>query len=115
MNLDQDRSSFTGHVDVSRETLARIDQYVEIVLAENQVQNLIARSTETEIWTRHILDSAQLLPLAPAWARTCLDVGSGGGGVTTESEEEVGREVLHFDMVVEGLLLGRNRSAIDLT
>ena len=44
-----------------------------------------------------------------------LDVGSGGGGVTTESEEEVGREVLHFDVVVEGLLLGRNRSAIDLT
>ncbi len=44
-----------------------------------------------------------------------LDVGSGGRGVTTESEKEVGREVLHFECGCRRVFLGRNRSAIDLT
>lgn len=44
-----------------------------------------------------------------------LDVGSGGGGVTTESEKKVGREVLHCDCGCRSVFLGRNRSAIDLT
>lgn len=47
-----------------------------------RVQNLVSRETLGRIWTRHILDSLQLLPLLP---RTdvrglhVLDLGSGGG------------------------------------
>ncbi len=40
--------------------------------------NLIAPSTEPILWTRHIADSLQLLPLAPG-ARIWVDLGSGGG------------------------------------
>jgi len=40
--------------------------------------NLIARSTEAKIWTRHVADSLQLVALAPH-ARTWVDLGSGGG------------------------------------
>ena len=40
--------------------------------------NLVATSTLNELWTRHIADSLQLLPLAPE-ARTWVDLGSGGG------------------------------------
>ena len=43
-----------------------------------QRNNLIAPSTEAEVWTRHIADSLQLLDLAPA-ARIWIDLGSGAG------------------------------------
>ncbi len=41
--------------------------------------NLIGRTTIEEVWTRHVLDSAQLAPLIPAEAKTLTDLGSGGG------------------------------------
>lgn len=40
--------------------------------------NLASASTLEELWSRHILDSAQLVPLAPH-AMRWLDLGSGGG------------------------------------
>ena len=40
--------------------------------------NLTAASTRDEFWTRHVADSAQLIPLAPE-ARHWVDLGSGGG------------------------------------
>lgn len=52
--------------------------YVELLRAEAARQNLIARSTLNDVWHRHILDSLQLLPLAPV-AGLWLDVGSGAG------------------------------------
>lgn len=65
--------------DVPRETLARLERYVELLLDENSRQNLIARSTADEIWQRHIFDSAQLVPLAPWTDSLWLDIGSGAG------------------------------------
>jgi len=56
----------------------RLAHFVDMLLAENAAQNLVARSTLADVWSRHILDSAQLLDLAPPeglWA----DIGSGGG------------------------------------
>ena len=40
--------------------------------------NLIASSTIPHVWTRHVADSLQLLPLAPQ-ARRWADLGSGAG------------------------------------
>ncbi|WP_010542704.1 16S rRNA (guanine(527)-N(7))-methyltransferase RsmG [Sphingomonas elodea] len=63
---------------VSRETA--VERFGGILAAEAENQNLIARSTLDTIWSRHLTDSAQLVPLAAAapdgiW----LDVGSGAG------------------------------------
>ena len=41
--------------------------------------NLVGRTTMDEVWVRHVLDSAQVVPLIPAEARTVADLGSGGG------------------------------------
>lgn len=63
---------------VPRETIERLDAFVALLRLRSGEQNLIAASTLETIWQRHILDSAQLLPLAPArglW----LDMGSGAG------------------------------------
>lgn len=79
MTDDRGRSIFLRHYPVPRETLQMLDLYAEMLLVENRNQNLVAKSTEADFWTRHVLDSAQLVPLMPANARTCLDVGSGAG------------------------------------
>jgi 16S rRNA (guanine527-N7)-methyltransferase len=64
--------------DVSRETKSKLDQFARLLLAENQHQNLIARSTEAAMWHRHLADAAQLLSFAPS-ASSWVDIGSGAG------------------------------------
>ena len=57
-----------------------IDHYVALLTVEADQQNLIAASTIGSVWARHIVDSAQLVPLVStrregAW----VDIGSGAG------------------------------------
>jgi 16S rRNA (guanine527-N7)-methyltransferase len=77
-DLAADRARALTLTPVSRETLGRLDRFVETLLAWQQRINLIAPSTEPKLWTRHIADSLQLLALAPQ-AKTWVDLGSGGG------------------------------------
>jgi 16S rRNA (guanine527-N7)-methyltransferase len=77
-SLADNRAEALALTPVSRETEARLDCFVELLLDWQQRMNLIARSTEPVIWTRHVADSLQLLPLAPR-ARTWVDLGSGAG------------------------------------
>jgi 16S rRNA (guanine527-N7)-methyltransferase len=72
------RGAVLAELDVPRETLDRLDQYARMLTAENERQNLVAKSTIPELWTRHIDDAAQLLALAPLRA-SWLDIGSGAG------------------------------------
>ncbi len=51
---------------------------VEVLLRWQKTINLVGRATLDDVWTRHILDSAQLAPLVPK-ARTLADLGSGAG------------------------------------
>jgi len=77
-NLAADRARALQLTPVSRETAARLDRFVDVLTAWQRRINLIAPSTETKLWTRHVADSLQLLPLAPD-ARVWADLGSGGG------------------------------------
>ena len=65
-------------LDVSRETLTRLERFAAEFQKWNQRINLAAASTIDDIWSRHILDSAQILPLGGNALRW-LDLGSGGG------------------------------------
>jgi 16S rRNA (guanine527-N7)-methyltransferase len=77
-DLKADKARALALCPVSRETEERLDRFVEVLLLWQGKLNLIAPSTLREVWTRHIADSLQLLPLAPK-ARTWVDLGSGGG------------------------------------
>jgi 16S rRNA (guanine527-N7)-methyltransferase len=77
-DLAADRDVALALTPVSRETLARLDRFVETLLDWQQRTNLIAASTVPKLWTRHVADSLQLLDLAPA-ARVWADLGAGGG------------------------------------
>lgn len=73
-----DKAAALKLTPVSRETAARLDRYVDLLVEWQAKTNLIAPSTLPQLWTRHISDSLQLLDLAPS-AKTWLDFGSGGG------------------------------------
>ena len=60
--------------------LNRINKFVKFLLSYNKKYNLISQSSETDIWTRHILDSAQLVKFIEFDDNSSLsDLGSGGG------------------------------------
>ena len=60
--------------------LNRINKFVKYLLSFNKKYNLISQSSETDIWTRHILDSAQLVKFIEFDDNSSLsDLGSGGG------------------------------------
>ena len=63
---------------VSAAAKARLETYVARLKKWQATHNLVAPSTLGEIWQRHVLDSAQLLAMAPQ-ARRWIDLGSGAG------------------------------------
>src|SRR5262245_52867962 len=73
-----DRERALALTPVSRETLERLDRFVALLLTWQRTNSLIAPSTVSHLWTRHIADSLQLLDLAPH-ARVWVDLGAGGG------------------------------------
>jgi 16S rRNA (guanine527-N7)-methyltransferase len=73
-----EREEVLARLAVSRETVDRLDTFVNALRRWQDVQNLVAPSTLPHIWTRHVLDSAQLLPLTGESAQI-VDLGSGAG------------------------------------
>ena len=70
---------FAEIIPVSRETLARLEAYAELLTRWSARINLIGRDTIADLWRRHILDSAQLRAFVPDRARNMIDLGSGAG------------------------------------
>jgi len=66
-------------VDVSRETRDQLEALVHTLGRWQKAINLVGKATLEDIWVRHILDSAQLVPLIPKKAQSLVDLGSGGG------------------------------------
>ncbi len=77
-DLRADKARALALCPVSRETETRLDMLVDVLLLWQKKFNLVASSTLKEVWTRHIANSLQLLPLAPE-ARVWADFGSGAG------------------------------------
>ncbi|MCP1847533.1 MULTISPECIES: 16S rRNA (guanine(527)-N(7))-methyltransferase RsmG [unclassified Bradyrhizobium] len=74
----KDKAAALALTPVSRETEARLDRYIALLLAWQAKTNLVAPSTLPTLWTRHVSDSLQLLSLMPT-AKSWVDLGSGGG------------------------------------
>lgn len=74
------RAWLTSELHVTRETLEQIEAFLGMLRAEMANQNLIAEASWPDVWSRHVVDSAQLLRFAPRddtglW----MDMGSGAG------------------------------------
>ena len=75
--LKIDKLSFSN---VSRETLRELNDYSKEIIRRNSSINLISKSTEKSINSRHIEDSAQTIDfINKNDIKVCTDLGSGAG------------------------------------
>lgn len=65
--------------DVSRETLSALEIYAALLVKWQARINLVAKDSLPDLWRRHFLDSAQLVPLLPQGGSPITDLGSGAG------------------------------------
>ena len=66
-------------INVSRETLRRLEIYAALLTKWQGKINLVGPATLPDLWTRHFLDSAQIIPLLPGEPGVLVDLGSGAG------------------------------------
>lgn len=59
--------------------MARLTAYLDLLVKWRDSANLVSRASLADPWRRHMLDSAQLLPLLRNPAGPLLDIGSGAG------------------------------------
>ena len=66
-------------LNFSDHSIEKLKKFSNLVLKENQNYNLISKSTENQIWHRHILDSAQLVKFIDFNLNSMADLGTGAG------------------------------------
>ena len=71
--------TFTRFTQVSRETITSLKKYENILIDANKKLNLVGNSTIKDIWTRHFLDSVQVIDFIDENDKTLVDIGSGAG------------------------------------
>jgi 16S rRNA (guanine527-N7)-methyltransferase len=69
---------FVDEIGADPARLADVEQFRVMLVDANRRMNLVGDSTLADFWTRHFLDSAQLLAIAPE-AGTWADLGAGAG------------------------------------
>jgi len=76
--MDLDVEFFIKKFNVSRETIEKLNKYKEFLLSSNKSLNLIGKTTENHVFTRHFIDSAQIYDLIEDKSEI-IDLGSGAG------------------------------------
>lgn len=71
--------TFSRFTQVSRETIRSLNIYENILINVNKKFNLIGNSTIDQIWTRHFLDSFQVIDFIKENDKSLIDIGSGAG------------------------------------
>ncbi len=87
-------------LQVSRETIKSLNVYETLLLENNRKLNLISKSTENIIKTRHILDSAQIIDFIDKKSKICADLGSGAGfpGIVLSILFREGKSSIRMDL-----------------
>ena len=71
--------TFSRFTQVSRETITSLKKYEYLLVKANKSLNLIGNSTINQIWTRHFLDSYQVIDFIDKNDNSLVDLGSGAG------------------------------------
>lgn len=116
----QDRQLFIENcsklnIELSEDKLARIDQYALLLEKWNKKFNLVGPDTIPHIYSRHILDCAQIVPFINK-DDFVLDIGAGAGlpsiviailtGAKVHACERVGKKIQFMREVKRQLNLG---------
>ena len=73
INILQNQLNFTS------KSIATLKIFVDVLINANKKHNFISKSTEADIWHRHVLDSAQLVKFIDFSKGSLSDLGSGAG------------------------------------
>jgi 16S rRNA (guanine527-N7)-methyltransferase len=76
--MNRDVEFFIKKFNVSRETIEKLNKYKDFLLNSNKLLNLIGKTTENHIFSRHFTDSAQIYDLIEDKSEI-IDLGSGAG------------------------------------
>jgi 16S rRNA (guanine527-N7)-methyltransferase len=76
--MDLDVEFFIKKFNVSRETIEKLNKYKDFLLSSNKSINLIGKTTENHLFSRHFIDSAQIYDLIEDKSEI-IDLGSGAG------------------------------------
>ena len=76
--MDKDIEFFNKKFNVSRETIEKLNIYNHFLLENNKLLNLIGKTTENHIFSRHFTDSGQIYDLIHDKSEI-VDIGSGAG------------------------------------
>ena len=68
-----------NQLNFSSKSIEALNIFVDVLISANKKHNFISRSTEADIWHRHILDSAQLVKFVDFSKASLSDLGSGAG------------------------------------
>ena len=68
-----------SQLNFSTKSISNLKTFANELLKANREHNFIAKSTEADIWHRHILDSAQLVKYIDFKKGSLSDLGSGAG------------------------------------
>ena len=79
MDKEAHIDTFTRFAQVSRETIISLKIYEDILVKANKSFNLIGKSTINNIWSRHFLDSVQVIDFIDKNDNSLIDLGSGAG------------------------------------
>jgi 16S rRNA (guanine527-N7)-methyltransferase len=71
--------TFCKFIQVSRETITSLKKYEDLLIKANKSLNLVGNSTINQIWSRHFLDSAQVIDFVDKNDKCLVDLGSGAG------------------------------------
>ena len=74
-----DQAGFARAVGANERQVLDIASLRDLLVDWNGRMNLVGASTLDDFWSRHALDSAQLMALAPAGTKTWADLGAGAG------------------------------------
>jgi 16S rRNA (guanine527-N7)-methyltransferase len=76
--MNNDIEFFIKKFNVSRETIEKLNKYNDFLLENNKLLNLIGKTTEKNVFSRHFKDSAQIYDLIQDKSEI-IDIGSGAG------------------------------------
>ena len=79
MDRQSQMDAFSSYYQVSRETIISLEIFEKMLIEGNKKLNLIGKSTEKDIWSRHYLDSYQVLDFIEENDNNIMDLGTGAG------------------------------------
>ena len=79
--------------------MARLEAYAGLLVQWSARINLVGAATLGDLWRRHFLDSAQLIPDVPEGTQSLVDLGSGAGfpGLVLAISGVAGVELIEAD------------------